>query len=84
MPYRDMREYLAALESAGEAAAGAAGSGSYLGIVLRSPMDVPGASEEERFGLVFEKIKGFSIPVMTGVLGASRDPTRSPSRPSRI
>ena len=29
--------------------------------------------EKDRFGLLFEKVKGYDIPVMTGILGASRD-----------
>ena len=29
--------------------------------------------EKERFGLLFERVKGYEIPVMTGILGASRD-----------
>ena len=29
--------------------------------------------DEERFGLLFERVNGFDIPVMTGVLGASRE-----------
>ena len=30
-------------------------------------------ADENRFGLFFENVKGFDIPVMTGVLGASRE-----------
>ncbi|MFH1488135.1 MAG: UbiD family decarboxylase [Pseudomonadota bacterium] len=73
MPYKDIRDYLGILEGMGKLKR------------IQKPVDpawelsciarwmFQALPEEERFGLFFEKVKGFHIPVMTGILGASRD-----------
>lgn len=73
MPYRDMREYLAALESAGKLRRVRREVDHTWELSCVARWMYQALSEEERFGMLFEKIKGFSIPVMTGVLGASRE-----------
>jgi UbiD family decarboxylase len=71
MPYADIREYLSVLEGRG-----------LLKRVTRTvdPAWEPacltrwlyqGVPESQRFGLVFESVAGFEVPLMVGVLGAS-------------
>jgi len=72
MTYQNIREFLAKLQAAGRLRR------------IRKPVDhswelaclarwmLQGLPEEQRFGLFFEKVVGYDIPVMTAVLGASR------------
>lgn len=71
-PHRSMREFLALLESRG------------LLNRISKPVDrmweigtlarwmFQALPEEKRFGMMFESVSGFQIPVVTGALGASR------------
>lgn len=71
MPYQDIREYLAVLENRG------------LLQHVTHPVDpswepaclarwlYQGLPEQQRFGLLFESVTGYQMPLMVGVLGAS-------------
>ena len=72
MPYRDIREYLSVLENNGKLKriSKKVDPAWELSCIARWMYQAFG--DEDRFGLIFENVKGFDIPVMTGVLGASR------------
>lgn len=72
MPYRDLREYLAALDQAGKLRhiAKEVDKDWEVAAVCRTVFQrIPAA---QRPALFFENIKGYSIPIVAGVLGASR------------
>lgn len=73
MPYRDIRDYLAALDSQGKLRRIKQSVDHTTELSLIARWMFQALPEEERFGLLFESVRGFDIPVMTGVLGASRE-----------
>jgi UbiD family decarboxylase len=73
MAYADLREYLDTLQRAGKLfrITGEVDSGWEIAAVTRRVFQrVP---EPERPGLLFERVKGFDMPVTVGILGASRE-----------
>ena len=72
MAYRDLREYLAALEEAGRlhhVRTEVDKDWEIAAVSRLAFLDVP---EEERPALMFDKVRGYTMPVCVGVLGASR------------
>jgi UbiD family decarboxylase len=72
MPYRDLREYLAALEASGmlHRVRAEVDKDWEIAAVCRVVFqDIP---EERRPALLFERVRGHTMPVCVGVLGASR------------
>ena len=73
MPYRDMRDFLGALEAKGKLRRVQKEVDHTWELACLARWMFQALPEKERFGLIFEKIKGSKIPVMTGILGASRE-----------
>lgn len=73
MPYRDIREFLGVLETRGKLRRVQKGVDHTWELSCLARWMFQALPSEERFGLLFEKINGFNIPVMTGVIGASRE-----------
>ena len=73
MPYRDMREFLSALEARGKLRRITQQVDHTWEVACIARWMFQALPHEQRCGLLFENIKGSSIPVMTGVLGASPD-----------
>lgn len=73
MAYHDIRDYLSALESKGKLRRIQKGVDHTWELACLARWMFQALPEAARFGLLFEKVKGFQIPVMTGVLGASRE-----------
>jgi len=73
MPYRDIREFLEVLETRGKLRRVQKGVDHTWELSCLARWMFQALPSEERFGLFFEKINGFNIPVMTGVIGASRE-----------
>ena len=73
MPYRDIRQYLAVLEDNAKLKRipNSVDPSWELSCIARWMFQA--LPDRDRFGLLFENVDGFDIPVMTGVLGASRD-----------
>ena len=72
MAYRDIREHLAALESKGKLKRVQKFVDHTWELACLARWMFQALPDEERFGLLFERVRGFNTPVMTGVLGASR------------
>ena len=72
MAYRDIREHLAALESKGKLKRVQKYVDHTWELACLARWMFQALPDEERFGLLFERVRGFNTPVMTGVLGASR------------
>ncbi|MGE0735860.1 MAG: UbiD family decarboxylase [Alphaproteobacteria bacterium] len=70
MAYRDMRDYLAALEQKGLIKRIKRESNHNWEVACLAKWMYQALPTDKRFGLYFEKIKGHSIPVITGALGA--------------
>lgn len=72
-PYNDFRDFLAALEARGKLrrVSQAVDLKTELACVARWVYQ--GLPEKDRFGLSFDRIKGFDIAVVTAALGASRE-----------
>jgi len=73
MSYREIRQYLTVLEYKGKLKCipKSVDPSWELSCVARWMSQA--MPDKDRFGLMFENVNGFDIPVMTGVLGASRD-----------
>lgn len=71
MAYRDMREYLAALEARGKLRRIKQEVDHTWEVACIARWMFQALPHEQRCGLLFENVKGSKIPVMTGVLGAS-------------
>lgn len=71
--YRDMRDFLAALEAKGKLRRIQKEVDHTWELACLARWMFQALPEAERFGMVFERVKGFKIPVMTAVLGASRE-----------
>lgn len=72
MPYRDLREYLAALEHRGllcHVEAEVDKDWEIVAVCRRVFQRIP---QERRPALMFDRIKGFDIPLVVGILGGSR------------
>lgn len=86
MAYPDIREYLATLESRGllRRVARAVDPGWEAACVARWLFQ--GVPEQQRFGLLFESVTGYGMPLVVGVLGASRQmyATALDTTPDRI
>ncbi len=72
MAYRSIREFLTKLEAAGRLRRIAVPVDHTWEVACLARWMLQGLPEEQRFGLLFERVTGFEIPVMTAVLGASR------------
>ncbi len=72
MAYRNIREFLAKLEAAGRLRRIAKPVDHTWELACLARWMLQGLPEPQRFGLFFESVTGFEIPVMTAVLGASR------------
>jgi UbiD family decarboxylase len=72
MAYRDIRDYLAALEEKGKLRRIQKSVDRAWELSCLARWMYQALPEGERFGLLFEQVQGFDIPVMTGILGASR------------
>ncbi len=71
MPYTDMREYIGALEREGllrRVTVEVDKDWEIAAVTKRVFQRLP---EERRPGVLFERVKGFSIPVVVGILGSS-------------
>ena len=71
MPYHDMRDYLAALEQHGLLRRIAREVDHNWEVACLAKWMYQALPVDQRFGLYFEKVKGFDGPVVTGALGAS-------------
>jgi UbiD family decarboxylase len=72
MAYRDIRDYLEALEAKGKLRRIKKSVDHTWELACLARWMLQAFPDEDRFGLLFEQVKGFDIPVMTGILGASR------------
>ena len=72
MAFRDLRVYLGALEERGwlKHVAKEVDKGWEISSIARCMFQ--GVEEDQRYGLYFDRVMGFDVPVVTGVLGASR------------
>jgi UbiD family decarboxylase len=73
MPYRDMREFLKALEEKGKLRRIRKAVDHTWELACVARWMFQALPEPERFGLLFDHIKGSKIRVMTAVLGASSE-----------
>jgi UbiD family decarboxylase len=72
MAYKDLREFLSKLEAAGRLHRVTKPVDKDWEIAAVSKVVFDTVSEPERPALLFERVQGFDIPVVTGALGASR------------
>src|SRR3970282_2557088 len=72
MAYKNLRDYLRVLEEGGKLFRISREVDKDWEISAVSKLVFRKIPDERRPALLFEKVKGFSIPVVTGVLGASR------------
>lgn len=72
MAYADIREYLTALEAQGRLVRIGREVDARWEPACIARWMYQGLPDERRFGLVFERVAGYDMPLMTGVLGASR------------
>jgi len=72
MAYRDLREYLQVLENAGKLHRIRAEVDKTWEIAAVSRLTFQDIPEEQRPALMFDRVRGHSIPLCVGVLGASR------------
>ena len=73
MAHRDIRDHLTALESRGKLKRIQKNVDHSWELACLARWMFQALPDEARFGLLFERVKGHRIPVMTGVLGASRE-----------
>ncbi len=71
MPYRDMRDYLATLEQHGLLKSVTRETDRSWEIACLTKWMYQALPVEQRFGLMFQNVKGSKIPVVTGALGGS-------------
>lgn len=72
MPYEDLREFLSKLEASGKLHRITKPVDKDWEIAAVSRVAFEGIPEARRPALYFERVQGFDIPVVAGVLGASR------------
>ncbi len=73
MGYKDIREYIKVLEAKGKLYRVTTPVDKSWEISCMAKWVYQGFSEDERFALLFEDVKDSSIPVATGLIGASRE-----------
>src|SRR3972149_533140 len=73
MAYRDLRSYLAALEEKGKLKRVTKEVDKDWEIAAVCRQLFKKIAPQNRPALIFENVKGFNIPVVAGVLGASRE-----------
>lgn len=73
MPYRDMREFLSALEAKGKLRHIKKEVDHTWEVSCLARWMYQALPEAQRSGLFFDKVKGSAMPVMTAVLGASAE-----------
>jgi 4-hydroxy-3-polyprenylbenzoate decarboxylase len=73
MAYRDIREFIAALEAKGKLRRIQKSVDQTWELACITRWMFQALPDPERFGLFFEKINGYDVPVTTGLLGASRE-----------
>ncbi len=73
MPYEDLRDFLRVLEEKGKLFRIAKEVDKDWELSAVAKLVFRKIRDERRPALLFENVKGFSLPVVTGVLGASRD-----------
>lgn len=86
MAFQDLREYLAVLEQKGKLKRVSKEVDKDWEIAAVARMVFQRFAEEERPGIVFDKVRGYDIPVAVGVLGASRQiyATALETRPGQV
>jgi UbiD family decarboxylase len=72
MAYGDFRDYLGALEAQGKLRRISKSIDHTWELSCLARWMFQAFADEDRFGMLFEKVKGFDIPVATCTLGASR------------
>src|ERR1044071_5052146 len=72
MPYRDLREYLKVLESMGLLCHVKAEVDKDWEISAVTRQTFRTIQQERRPALMFDRIKGYDIPLVVGILGGSR------------
>ena len=73
MAYADIRDYIKALETHGKLQRVQRSVDRTWELACLARWMFQALPESNRFGLFFEQIKDFNTPVMTGILGASRE-----------
>jgi UbiD family decarboxylase len=73
MAYGDFRDYLNALEAKGNLRRIPKSIDHTWELACLARWMFQAFTDKDRFGMLFEKVKGFDIPVATGVIGASRE-----------
>src|SRR5574341_2167999 len=73
MPYKDLRHFLQVLEERGKLFRISKEIDKDWELSAVAKLVFRKIPDERRPALMFEKVKGFSLPVVTGVLGASRE-----------
>src|SRR5574342_856599 len=73
MPYDDLRDYLKVLEEKGKLFRISKEVDKDWELSAVAKLVFRKIPDERRPALLFENVKGFSVPVVTGVLGASRE-----------
>jgi UbiD family decarboxylase len=73
MAYRDIRDFLASLEARDKLRRIQKSVDHTWELACLARWMFQALPDGDRFGLFFEQVKGFDIPVMTGLLGASRE-----------
>jgi UbiD family decarboxylase len=72
MPYRDLREYISTLEKRGMLKHVSKEVDKDWEITCIARWMFQSLPEEERYGIFFDNVKGYNVPVVTGIAAASR------------
>lgn len=73
MAYDDIRKYFEVLEGKGKLRRVRKSVDRTWELACLARWAYQGLPDQERFGILFERVEGFDIPVVTGAVGASRD-----------
>ena len=73
MAYRNLRDLLAVLEQRGKLRRVSESVDRNWELACLARWMYQAFPEEDRFGLLFEQVEGFDMPVATGVIGSSRE-----------
>lgn len=73
MAYDDIRKYLEVLEGKGKLRRVRKSVDRNWELACLARWAYQGLPDQERFGMLFERLEGFDIPVVTGAVGASRE-----------
>jgi 4-hydroxy-3-polyprenylbenzoate decarboxylase len=71
--YEDLREYIELLEKKGKLRRISKSVDHTWELACLARWAYQGLPDQERFGMLFERVEGFDIPVVTGAVGASRE-----------